>query len=199
MTWQDFTALLVLATAMSFTPGPNTTISTALAAQGGLRHALPFVMSVPVGWSLLLALCAAGVGALVLALPTLRGAIQALGMGYLLWLAWQLAGRRQLAQTAQGGLSIGFGQGVLLQFLNIKAWLLALTLVAGWVAGQPNALARLAIVTPVLLAYALLSNLTYAVVGALLRDWLSQGARLLWFNRTMAALLVLTAIWMVQV
>ena len=199
MTWQEFTALLVLATAMSFTPGPNTTLSTALAAQGGLRHALPFVLSVSVGWSLLLALCAAGVGALVLALPTLRGAIQALGMGYLLWLAWQLAGRRQLAQTAQGGLSIGFGQGVLLQFLNIKAWLLALTLVAGWVAGQPNALARLAIVTPVLLAYALLSNLTYAVVGALLRDWLSQGARLLWFNRTMAALLVLTAIWMVQV
>ena len=37
MTWQEFTALLVLATAMSFSPGPNTTLSTALAANGGAR------------------------------------------------------------------------------------------------------------------------------------------------------------------
>ena len=47
MTWQEFTALLVLATAMSFTPGPNTTLSTALAANGGLRRAMPFVCAVP--------------------------------------------------------------------------------------------------------------------------------------------------------
>ena len=49
MTWQEFTALLVLATAMSFSPGPNTTLSTALAANGGLRHAMRFVVAVPVG------------------------------------------------------------------------------------------------------------------------------------------------------
>ncbi|MEO7886906.1 MAG: LysE family translocator, partial [Polaromonas sp.] len=35
MNWQEFTALLVLATAMSFSPGPNTTLSTALGANHG--------------------------------------------------------------------------------------------------------------------------------------------------------------------
>ncbi|MDZ4123587.1 MAG: LysE family translocator, partial [Hydrogenophaga sp.] len=35
----EFSALLVLATATSFTPGPNTTLSTALAANLGLRRA----------------------------------------------------------------------------------------------------------------------------------------------------------------
>ena len=79
MTWQEFTALLVLATAMSFSPGPNTTLSTALAANGGLRHAMRFVLAVPVGWSLLLALCAAGIGTLVVAVPALRWGIKALG------------------------------------------------------------------------------------------------------------------------
>jgi threonine/homoserine/homoserine lactone efflux protein len=34
-------------------------------------------------------------------------------------------------------------------------------------------------------------------VGALLRGWLAHGRRLLWFNRLMALLLVLTAAWMV--
>jgi threonine/homoserine/homoserine lactone efflux protein len=43
MNWQEFTALLILGTAVSFSPGPNTTLSTALAANYGLRHALRFV------------------------------------------------------------------------------------------------------------------------------------------------------------
>lgn len=199
MTWQEFTALLVLATAMSFSPGPNTTLSTALAANGGLRHAMRFVWAVPVGWSLLLALCAAGVGALVVAVPALRGGIKALGVGYLLWLAWKLSGSATLGVAAGGTLQVGFMQGVVLQFVNIKAWLLALTLVAGWVAGQPDALQRLAIVMPVMLVYAFASNFTYALAGAVLRNWLAQGQRLLWFNRCMAAILVLTAAWMLKV
>ena len=199
MTWQEFTALLVLATAMSFSPGPNTTLSTARAANGGLRHAMPFVVAVPAGWSLLLALCAAGVGALVVAVPALRWGIKALGVGYLLWLAWRLANSATLGQAADDKLQIGFVQGVALQFLNIKAWLLALTLVAGWIAGQPDALQRFAIVAPVMLFYAFASNFTYAAMGALLRHWLSQGSRLLWFNRCMAAILVLTAWWMLSV
>jgi len=199
MTWQEFTALLVLATAMSFSPGPNTTLSTALAANGGLRHAMRFVVAVPVGWSLLLALCAAGVGALVVAVPALRWGIKALGVGYLLWLAWRLANSATLGQASDAQLKVGFVQGVALQFLNIKAWLLALTLVAGWIAGQPNALHRFAIVAPVMLFYAFTSNFTYAAMGALLRNWLAEGKRLLWFNRCMAAILVLTAWWMLSV
>ena len=199
MTWQEFTALLVLATAMSFSPGPNTTLSAALAANGGLRHAMRFVWAVPVGWSLLLLLCAAGVGALVVAAPVLRGGIKAVGVGYLLWLAWKLSGTATLGVAAGDKLQIGFIEGVALQFVNIKAWLLALTIVAGWVAGQPDALQRLAIVTPVMLVYAFASNFTYALVGAVLRNWLAQGKRLLWFNRAMAAILVLTAFWMLKI
>jgi hypothetical protein len=91
-----------------------------------------------------------------------------------------------------------------LQFLNIKAWMLALSLVAGWVAGRPDALERFAQVLPVMLAFAFFSNLTYAAVGSLLRHWLAgpvvdgvpSGARLLAFNRVMASALLITAAWM---
>lgn len=201
MNWQEFTALLVLATAMSFSPGPNTTLSTALAANGGLPRAMRFVVAVPVGWTLLLVLCAAGIGALVVAVPSLRLGIKALGVGYLLWLAYKLSGSGSgtLGRADGASLDVGFGQGVMLQFVNIKAWLLALTLVAGWIAGQPDALGRFAIVAPVMLVYAFISNFTYALAGALLREWLSKGKRLLWFNRAMGLVLVLTAWWMLGV
>lgn len=198
MNWQEFTALLVLATAMSFSPGPNTTLSTALAANGGLGRAMRFVVAVPVGWSALLLLCAGGVGALVTAAPTARVAIKVLGIAYLLWLAFKLSRSGQLGQADAGRMQVGFWQGVGLQFVNIKAWLLALTLVAGWVAGQAEPLQRVAVLLGVMLVFAFASNLAYAAAGALLRTWLAQGRRLLGFNRGMAAVLVLTAAWMVK-
>lgn len=196
MPLSEFTALLLLATAMSFSPGPNTTLSTALAANRGLPHAMRFVCAVPVGWSALLLLCAGGVGALVLAAPMLRLAIKAVGIGYLLWLAWKLSQTARLAAADSARLNVGFWQGTLLQFVNIKAWLLALTIVAGWIAGRPDALQRLAVVLPVMLVFAFASNLAYAATGALLRQWLAQGRRLLWFNRAMAGVLTATAAWM---
>ncbi len=200
MTAAELTALLVLCTATSFTPGPNTTLSTALAANLGLRRALRFVLSVPVGWGLLFSLCAAGVGAMVLAVPVLRLGVQATGVGYLLWLALKLWRANTLAQADSGRLQVTFWQGVMLQFLNIKAWMLALTVVAGWLAGRDDALSRFAVVLPILLAFGLCSNLTYALIGTLLRRWLTDaehgGRRLRWFNRSMAVVLVVTAAWM---
>jgi len=205
MTAAEFSALLLLATASSFTPGPNTTLSTALAANRGLKGALHFVCAVPVGWGLLFAVCAAGLGALVVAQPLLRWAVLLGGVAYLLWLASRLWGNRRLGQVDTARLNVGFWQGVGLQFLNIKAWMLALSLVAGWVAGRPDALERFLQVLPVMLAFGFFSNFTYALIGSVLRHWLTgpvidgvaSGARLQAFNRVMASALVLTAAWMV--
>jgi len=202
MSTEELTALFVFATAMSFTPGPNTTLSAALAANFGLRRALGFIVAVPTGWTLMMVASGLGLGALVLAVPALRLALKALGIAYLLWLAWKLAASIQLGEADRTRLQVGFRQGVALQFVNIKAWMLALALAAGWVtsaSGQPapNPAQRLAIVCAVMLGFAFASNLTYALVGSLLRQWLARGQRLQWFNRAMAALLVATAAWMV--
>ncbi len=197
MTAAELSALLVLATATSFTPGPNTTLSTALAANRGLRGALHFVMAVPVGWGLLFTLSAAGLGALVVAVPALRWAIVLGGVAYLFWLARRLWGSGQLSEADQAQLDVGFAQGVLLQFLNIKAWMISLSIVAGWVAGQPDPWQRYLQILPLMLFFAFSSNFTYALVGSLLRHWLAQGQRLLAFNRLMALSLVATAAWIV--
>ena len=162
MTAAEFSALMLLSAATSFTPGPNTTLSTALAANFGLRRAMRFVCAVPVGWGLLFTLCAVGLGSLVVAQPALRWGILCGGVGYLLWLAWRLA----------------------------------MSVVAGWIAGRPDATERTLQVLPLMLAFGFFSNLTYATTGSLLRGWLAHGQRLLVFNRCMATALVLTAVWM---
>jgi threonine/homoserine/homoserine lactone efflux protein len=158
-----------------------------------------------VGWGLLLLIGSLGFGALVLALPPLRWVIVLTGSGYLVWLAWRLANSHQLQDLSAASLRVGFWQGVGLQFLNIKAWMMALSIVGGWVSGQADAVARFFQILPVMMAYALLSNLAYASVGSVLRHWLAgpivegqaTGGRLRRFNQTMALALVLTAAWMV--
>jgi len=200
----EITALFLFCTAMSFSPGPNTTLSTALAANGGLKRALRFCLAVPAGWTLLMVASGLGLSALVLGMPALRWALKIAGIGYMLWLAWKLARAGQLTQVDASRLRVTFLQGIGLQFLNIKAWILALTLTAGWVvnaAGAParNPGERLAILCGVMALFAFTSNFAYALVGSLLRQWLAQGQRLLWFNRVLALVLVGTAAWMAKV
>lgn len=204
MSAAELTALLAFCTAMSFSPGPNTTLSTALAANLGLKRALRFCFAVPTGWTLLMMGSGLGLGALVLGIPALRWGVTAFGVAYMLWLAWKLARSGQLTEVDPERLNVTFWQGVALQFLNIKAWMLALTVTAGWVvnaAGQPapNPGERLAIICALMVVFAFTSNFTYAVAGSLLRGWLAHGKRLLWFNRFLAAVLATTAAWMVTV
>ncbi len=200
----EITALLVFCTAMSFSPGPNTMLSTAMAANHGLRRTLRFCLAVPTGWTLLMLTCGLGVGAIVLGVPAVRWAVKLVGVAYMVWLAWRLSQATRLATVDNQKLEISFWGGVSLQFVNIKAWMLALTLTAGWVvnaagAPAPNPGQRLAIICGVMVFFAFTSNFTYAVMGSVLRRWLSQGQRLLWFNRAMALILLATAAWMVTV
>ncbi len=204
MNASEWLALMAVGAAMSFSPGPNTTLSTALAANLGLRRALRFCLAVPTGWTLLLLACGLGLGALVTGVPALRWAIKLTGVAYLLWLVWKLNQTTTLAQADADRLQVTFVQGVGLQFVNIKAWMIALTLTAGWVVnanGQPapNPGERLIIVAGCMVFYAFTSNFTYALVGSMLRGWLAQGRRLLWFNRVLGLVLVLTAAWMLTV
>ncbi|HSI52392.1 MAG TPA: LysE family translocator [Ramlibacter sp.] len=204
MTTGELLALLVFCSAMSFSPGPNTTLSTALAANYGLKRALRFCVAVPTGWTLLMLASGLGLGALVTGVPVLNWAIKLGGAAYMLWLAYRLANSGQLTQVDAAKLDVTFMQGVGLQFLNIKAWMLALTLTAGWVVnagGQPstNPGERLIIISLLMLVFAFASNFLYALVGSLLRQWLSQGSRLLWFNRVLALVLAATAAWLVTV
>jgi threonine/homoserine/homoserine lactone efflux protein len=201
MSSDELFALITLATVGTFTPGPNTALSATIAANYGLRRALPFVCAVPAGWGILLILNTAGLGVMVLGFPPLRWGLLATGVLYLLWLAYKLASTQRLSEAAQGPI-VGFKQGVMLQFINIKAWFLALSVVSGWVIGHDNTLARLLETMPIFIFFGLTSNLTYAWIGASLRYWLrgpnGTARRLQRFNRCMALALLGTVAWMVR-
>ncbi len=191
----DFIALLALCAATTFTPGPNTTLSASIAARDGLKVALPFVFGVPLGWSVLLFLCATGLSAPILEHPAARTFLVIAGIAYLSWLATKLL-RARPADGTKPVAVVGLWGSFVLQFVNIKAWFLALTIATGWLVGHPSFGSRWWVVWLTVVAFAFTSNFSYACMGASLQGWLRVGRRWQVFNGLMALTLLGLAGWM---
>lgn len=189
-------ALIALAVAGSFTPGPNNTIATVTGANHGLRATLPHVLGVPFGFGTMLVAGSLGVAALLVAHPLLAVAIRWIGIGYLLYIAWLVARAGSLGERALAR-PLTFWQSAAFQFANPKAWMLAAATAGTFMADRPDAL-RTAIIVAVFGLAAIGSLLLWAALGAALRDWLRRGRRLQWFNRAMGLLLAATAAWMAR-
>ncbi|CAG9179534.1 LysE family translocator [Cupriavidus pinatubonensis] len=190
----QFLALLTLLAVGSFTPGPNTTIAAVTGANFGLRATLPHCVGVAFGFASILALCAVGVGALILSNPALATIVHMAGVGYLLWLAAKLARSTVLAEK-QVLRPLNVWQSAVLQYANIKAWMMALATAASYMAGAASPAQRVLLVCTTFGMFGFVSNSVYGVLGASLRQWLMQGNRVRWFNRAMGLALALTAVW----
>ncbi len=198
MSADQLLALTVFALVGSFTPGPNNTIATVTGANFGLRAALPHVFGVPFGFATMLLAAAGGVAAVLIASPLASQALKWAGVAYLLWLAWVLArsNDRGLVQpTGPFKLPLSFVQSAVFQYLNPKAWMLAVATAGTFFAGE-RPLLRGALASLVFGVAALGSIMLWASVGAALRGWLSRGRRLRFFNAAMGFLLATTAVWM---
>lgn len=200
----EFISLVIFTVAMSFSPGPNTMLTTAIATNEGIRKTIPFALAVPVGWLVIMLSCGLGIGTVIIEIPSLRLGIKLLGCAYLIWLSYKLCKSKKLLEINASKLNVNFPKGVLLQFLNIKVWLLAITITGTWIIsanGQPstNPNERLALACAVVMFFAFTSNMTYALAGALFRTWLGSGNRLAIFNYFLALVLMLTALWTLSI
>lgn len=191
--------LISFAFVSSITPGPNNIMLTSSGIWFGFQRSVPHMLGITFGFGVLLALCAFGIGALVIAVPELVLLLKALGSAYLLYLAWQLRGMRVAAGTAQAARPISFWGAAAFQFANPKAWVMAVTGASAFMPMLHNHPVWLAILLYCLVFCAV--NLpcvsVWAGAGAVLRRYLE---RPLWRNVFVVSMVLLTlysalAIW----
>ena len=181
--------LLGFALVSSITPGPNNLMLMASGANFGLRRTVPHMLGVVAGHSFMIAVVGLGLVGLFEAFPVLHMALTAVSVLYLLWLAWKIAHAAPKEGTA-GARPLTFWQAAAFQWVNPKAWFMAITAITVY-AGGASPWGVLA----VSLAFALtnLPSITvWAALGQGMRRLLTDPARLRLFNWTMAALLVLS-------
>ena len=185
-------ALLVYAFVTSITPGPNNFMLLASGVNFGFVRTIPHMCGIGVGFFTLLLGVGFGLGAVLMAFPVLHVALKVLGGAYLLYLAWRIAMSRSLGkEAAERARPMTFLEAAAFQWVNPKAWIMAITAMAVYTDKSAPFLSVLAIGT----AFALVnfpSVSTWAGFGTALRGWLSDPVRLRWCNIAMGLLLAAT-------
>jgi threonine/homoserine/homoserine lactone efflux protein len=189
-----FASAAGFALAMSATPGPNNALVAATAANFGLRRSLPQVLGVSVGFPVMLVLVALGAAGLLRDAPGLMAALRWVGAAWMLWLAWGIATAAPPAPGQAPGRPMTALQAALFQWVNPKAWIIAAGAIAAYTGGEAGLLAEAAALAALFAVAAFASLIGWAALGAGTARLLRDPAALRWFNRVMAALLVLSLV-----
>ncbi|QBE63876.1 LysE family translocator [Pseudoduganella lutea] len=180
----------------SITPGPNNIMLTSSGIWFGFRRSIPHMLGITIGFGVLLAICAAGIGALVMAVPAAQFALRVAGSGYLLYLAWQLRDMTFDGQAEEARQPMGFMAAAAFQFCNPKAWVMAITGSSAFLPqGMPVPLA-ITLYCLIFCAVNLPCISVWTGAGALLRRYLSQPLWRKVFCAVMVALTVYSALAM---
>lgn len=188
MTFDVYIALAGFALATSITPGPNNLMLMASGANFGFRRTVPHMAGISLGHMFMIVLIGLGLIQLFEAFPSLYTAMTVVSIAYLLFLAWKIANAAPPANGEVSGTPLTFFQAAAFQWVNPKAWFMALTAITVYAPSQ-NFSAILS-VAAVFAMVNLPSVSVWTWMGQQIRMLLTSHARLRAFNWTMAALLV---------
>ncbi|KAB0681922.1 LysE family translocator [Aureimonas leprariae] len=193
MTLDVFLALLAFAFVSSVTPGPNNMMLMASGVNFGFRRTIPHMLGIAVGFVALLLSVGFVLGGLLAAYPALEKAMKWLSAAYLLWLAWKIASARGIGTGKETARPMTFTEAALFQWVNPKAWTMALAAMGAYT----NATAPGLSVLIVSFAFGLVnfpSVSVWTTFGVALRSLLANPRRLRIFNVAMGVLLV-ASLW----
>ncbi|WP_020560179.1 LysE family translocator [Thiofilum flexile] len=201
MDTQLLLAILSFAFVTSITPGPNNLMLLASGANFGFKRTIPHMLGISLGMAVLLLCILAGLGTLFTQLPLAQTALKVLGAAYLLWLAAKIAlapvGELKGRETGNAK-PMTWWQASLFQFVNPKAWMMALGAVSSftltgehyWWSGMVLIFAFSLVNLP--------SVSVWAGFGMMIQHWLSNAKRQRYFNWMMGILTALTVLMMLR-
>ncbi len=196
MTLDVLYALVAFAFATSVTPGPNNLMLMASGANFGFQRSIPHMLGVSLGFAVMIFLIGLGLEGAIRAAPRAELALKIASVLYMLWLAWKIAHSAPPREGVAGGVPMTFLQASAFQWLNPKAWAMALSSISLFAADRT--LPSLMIVAGVFGAINLPSVSVWVMAGTKLRLVLTNPVRLAVFNWGMAALLVASLVFVIH-
>ena len=121
-----FFALISYYFIMFATPGPNNAMLTASGIKFGFKKTLPHLIGIPFGHTIQITLVCFGLGSLFLKYPIVQFYMKWACFFYLLYLGWKIIGSFSESEK-ESGRPLKLYEAALFQFINPKAWVVALT------------------------------------------------------------------------
>lgn len=188
-------AILGFALVTAFTPGPNNTMLMISGANWGVAPSVPHMLGITIGFPVMVFAVGMGLGGVFEAYPVLHEILKYGSFLYLLYLAWKLAraGRHDTDGNRQGK-PMSFLAAALFQWVNPKAWMMAVSAMALYVPAGSAILPAVLLLAAIFALTSLPSAATWCLFGTAISRFLDSDRRVAVFNAGMAALLVLSMV-----
>ena len=177
--------IVLFSTAASLTPGPNNLMIMNSCLNHGLKKSLPHYLGISFGFPIMLLLIALGLGSLLIKYPLIKQALQVIGSIYLAYLAWQILRSYSKSNATTILNPLSFLQATLFQWVNPKAWLLAVSTISIFTLSS-NYMMNSVLLSLITCIVCLYCTAVWLVFGRLLQQLLKKEKQRRWFNIAMA-------------
>jgi threonine/homoserine/homoserine lactone efflux protein len=192
----DLPAIGAYTFVMSITPGPNNVMLTASGVNFGFRRTLPHMAGISLGFASQAMLISSGLGVIFMRAPQVQTWLAWVGAVYLAYMGWRLLGAGSVGK-AESTRPLRAWEAAGFQFVNPKAWVMALTVGVMFSSKSMDWAVAMPAVFLVLVAINFPCLCVWTAFGSGMRGLLEDRRRRLVFNAVMAVLLVATGVMMV--
>ena len=189
-----FSALATFYFTMFFTPGPNNAMLTASGMKFGFIRTLPHLIGISIGHIFQIGLTCFGLAKLFLIYPEIQSYMKILCFLYLIYLSWKMIGSFSLVQK-KSGRPLRLYEASLFQFINPKAWSIAITVASGFFPSEENIFIGVLFVTITAAVINLPTCSLWALFGSGLRKFVNNEKTKKIIEYLLAVLLVLTGLF----
>lgn len=186
-------AMTLFALVTSITPGPVNIIATATGASFGFWRTIPHIFGASLGFTLILVLMGAGLANVFDQYSNAMAVLTLAGAGFLFYTSYKIAFAPTDQSNAQQNTPPGVLEGALCQWLNPKAWIVAIAGVAVFVTSGSS---TLGIFSVLFFLVCFLSISVWAMMGGAIRRMLKTSESTRIFNVLMGLLQALTVTYM---
>jgi threonine/homoserine/homoserine lactone efflux protein len=190
-----FIAMCVYALSMSISPGPVNLVALTSGLNNGFRSAIPFVSGGAIGFAFLLLAIGLGVGTIATSFPLFLSILGYGGSAFIFYVGFNIATADPVIKQPRET-SSSFIHGVILQWLNPKAWIASISGVGAFELEEIYALLEFVLIY-FLICYA--SIACWALAGDKMNLLLSEPRTLKLLNAVMGTLLMLVAIYLLTI
>lgn len=189
----NYLPIILFATSMSVTPGPNNIMLTASGANFGFKKTIPHILGVIIGVAFLNILSALGLSKLFQLLPGIKTILKVLGVSYMLFLSYKIITNKKHTKESNRSKPFNFYQAALFQLLNPKAVLMSITSMSVYTISN-DYIKSSVIVIIIFMICGLPSISIWAGFGTVIGKFLSNIKILKIFNMVMGGITALCAV-----
>ncbi|TAK72223.1 MAG: LysE family translocator [Gammaproteobacteria bacterium] len=181
--------LLLFTFSTTFTPGPNNLMMLNSGLHFGVKKSFPSYIGVCLGYPLMVLMVALGLGVVFTKYSWIKQVLKIIGSLYMLYLAWQILISASKEKMSQARKPLRFSQTVIVQWINPKAWLMAIGAISLFTI-TTNYFYNALIIGFVCFFMCVPCTGSWLLFGTLLQRILKKDSHRIWFNIAMALALV---------